>query len=1027
MKTEKRTPMMRALAALFILLCASTLPVKAYDDYNFRIAGVEVTSLNCDNVQAPAGSNAIIQGVSYDHASNMLTLNNAIIDARNATYGSSAAVAIDAYSFVGGLVIRLIGKNYIYADGVAIHGLDYLGFFHSGDDPTRSLLYIDNCGEITCPAIDLISMKAGSENLIFDMGCDIDIHSNGPSFYGGDIDGNKTGIYLMGYGSMRLRSTNREALGNVTNFSFWGGHITMPRNAMWSYGQKCLTSDGSTPIAPKEVRIASDISINDYTVRNICIENWDENGDRQIDEIEARLVTSLDEKFKGNTQIYSFNELKNFTGIEVLNNDFEGCSSLQAVKLPDFVKTIGVDAFTNTFISTIAIPRSVETIDNWAFYNCQNLSSVTFEVGSQLKAINERSFSACPIAELELPNGVQTIGKDAFFGNRLTTLTIPSSVTNIGESAFWQNQVATALYEEIIVEGSSPATINKNVFGVTESSTIGYLNKNKTKIYVPSNNLDAYKQAWLQYKDYLVGETGYDIYIAGRQLTEHNVGPEKEYTYADDHTTVKGVYYNPQTETITLDNAVIKTTSLYTPAIEIGRAMHLWGTVDIELFGSNTIESAHVGILSYGGLSITPKSYNEYDLADMKLSIKSKSTCIFFDNEEISASPSLTMKYGSYELYSVNSYCIYGGNEFDPEDPNGFQASASFKNIKMRALAPDHQVMVNLRYYSDSFEGCRVVHPANYSTPEDANNEVRIGNWITFNDEIAREISVDNWDANTDGGLDEWEAAEVETIGTAFRNSSITDFSELRYFTGIKEIPAEAFRNCGNLQFISFPDNVVRIGDYAFNGAQLFCPNLPTYVDYIGKYAFVGCRWETPITIPYYTRTIEEGAFLGCAPGLWFDEDHQIEYQLETIGDKAFAAGDGNWGYSSVNIIPQNLKFIGSEAFSGCDCLQLTVYGERPATIGLNAFGQTPFSEDSESYIRVPEGTTHSYKQAWSQYKDYILGEDLIPTGISQQPSTISQHTGIYTLDGRCIRKDGNTQGLPKGLYIIDGKKVSVK
>ena len=50
-----------------------------------------------------------------------------------------------------------------------------------------------------------------------------------------------------------------------------------------------------------------------------------------------------------------------------------------------------------------------------------------------------------------------------------------------------------------------------------------------------------------------------------------------------------------------------------------------------------------------------------------------------------------------------------------------------------------------------------------------------------------------------------------------------------------------------------------------------------------------------------------------------------------------------------------------------------------------------------------------------------------IKTGITE--TTVHQATtaDIYSIDGRLIRKGGNTEGLPKGIYIIGHRKMMVK
>ena len=47
--------------------------------------------------------------------------------------------------------------------------------------------------------------------------------------------------------------------------------------------------------------------------------------------------------------------------------------------------------------------------------------------------------------------------------------------------------------------------------------------------------------------------------------------------------------------------------------------------------------------------------------------------------------------------------------------------------------------------------------------------------------------------------------------------------------------------------------------------------------------------------------------------------------------------------------------------------------------------------------------------------------------GINTIRTDAANDDKIYTLDGRQIRTDGNLQQLPKGLYIVNKKKVIVK
>ena len=95
--------------------------------------------------------------------------------------------------------------------------------------------------------------------------------------------------------------------------------------------------------------------------------------------------------------------------------------------------------------------------------------------------------------------------------------------------------------------------------------------------------------------------------------------------------------------------------------------------------------------------------------------------------------------------------------------------------------------------------------------------------FIAFNDLQAKAVCVKNWDLNDDGELSEKEAASVSDIGELFRgNSNIKTFEELRYFTSLKEIPDNAFRECSNLVSIYLPESVEALGKYPFS----LCTNL---------------------------------------------------------------------------------------------------------------------------------------------------------------------------------------------------------
>lgn len=112
-------------------------------------------------------------------------------------------------------------------------------------------------------------------------------------------------------------------------------------------------------------------------------------------------------------------------------------------------------------ITAVTIPATVTSMGAMAFNNCQNLTKVTFDSGSQLTtvgnscfmecntlnnivlpdtvtAIGDYAFGSCSALQtLALPDSLTTIGINSFYFTGLTAITIPGQVTSIPTSAFY--------------------------------------------------------------------------------------------------------------------------------------------------------------------------------------------------------------------------------------------------------------------------------------------------------------------------------------------------------------------------------------------------------------------------------------------------------------------------------------------------------------------------------------------------------------------------------------------------------------
>ena len=224
---------------------------------------------------------------------------------------------------------------------------------------------------------------------------------------------------------------------------------------------------------------ATSITFADTTVKNLCVANWDTDGDGELNMKEAAAVTTLGTVFKNNTKITSFDELQYFTGLTAIGeNAFLYCDGLRSITIPNSVTSIGNYALYCSGLTAITIPNSVTSIGNYAFHNCNKLTHIT--LSSNISSIGEGIFDITAgyispsfkryvtinindfekwcrknfnnifsiydeihlfyngeeIKNLIIPDGITTINDYAFAYCTISSVTIPEGVKSIGQGAF---------------------------------------------------------------------------------------------------------------------------------------------------------------------------------------------------------------------------------------------------------------------------------------------------------------------------------------------------------------------------------------------------------------------------------------------------------------------------------------------------------------------------------------------------------------------------------------------------------------
>lgn len=296
---------------------------------------------------------------------------------------------------------------------------------------------------------------------------------------------------------------------------------------------------------------------------------------KNIDFSSATNLSMINNQAAMGTEISGVLDLSN-TKVEIIGKSaFSGCGQLTGVILPETLKSIG----------------SVES--GSVFKGCTSLQYV-------------RTAGGYPDAVFELPEGLETIGKQSFYGcsglPENTTVSIPESVTYIGSEAFYYTpSITTIVIETEDASGYDGGAFKGNDYGLGERLTV-FKNSEAKNSFSPSGSnaysnsmtyeftlhygedemaqteLKLYGQAlnvckntngtWEVDEAYQIPETsvddapiGYDggWSYDGKILTEKTVlKPDGDDLYLD----IEYVLENPKVE-FTVDGRVIKTENTY--------------------------------------------------------------------------------------------------------------------------------------------------------------------------------------------------------------------------------------------------------------------------------------------------------------------------------------------------------------------------------------------------------------------------------------------------------------------------------
>lgn len=167
------------------------------------------------------------------------------------------------------------------------------------------------------------------------------------------------------------------------------------------------------------------------------------------------------------------------------------------------VTVIGRNEFTNVYVRSVVIPKSVTRIEERAFVRYTKLESVN--IPNSVTRIGYSAFAGCAKLEnIVIPNSVTHIGSKAFEGCvALRSLVIPASVTSIGAGVFSNcKYLETITFENPEPPYSCSQDAEDSSSGIPlppppinePNLTHVFSGSNVKTVYVPAGAVDTYKE-----------------------------------------------------------------------------------------------------------------------------------------------------------------------------------------------------------------------------------------------------------------------------------------------------------------------------------------------------------------------------------------------------------------------------------------------------------------------------------------------------------------------------------------------------
>ena len=721
-------------------------------------------------------------------------------------------------------------------------------------------------------------------------------------------------------------------------------------------------------------------------------EGW--KGNTEITNVDLNGIDTIGENcFCNCTKLSRINGMNSITAFG--NSAFYNLSKLKVVgKFAAQVKYIGNYAFSGCSNMTGEIKQISEYIGTSAFSGCSGITGKVILSG-KLGKVSEKAFSNTGIKEVEVQDGIETIGGDAFaVCKNLEKVMIADSVRTIGRSAFEHcsslkeiTLPISAKYDTYVNGGSTTSA----TFVDVQAEKIVFT-KGTGEVFVPETDKDWYHSnislPWYS-KDSLKEvefEEGIEkIYaeaLSGCWKVETIKIPETvkkigDRAFANCTSWTGEVYLPPKLESIGIS-------AFSGCSKQIGKIILLGNlrTISDSAFSNTGIEEVEVqdGIESIGGDAFAScKKLKRVIIAD---SVRTIGRSAF---EHCSSLKEITLpisaKYDTYVNGGSTTSATFvdvqaekivftkgTGEVFVPETDKDWYHS----NISLPWYSKDSLKEVEFeegieKIYAEALSGCWKVETIKIPETVKKIGDRAFANCISWTGKMYLPPKLESIGASAFSGCGK-QTGKVNLLGnlktvseSAFANTGI---EEVTVQDGIESIGEDAFASCKKLKRVIIADSVMTIGRSAFEYCsslkEITLPISAKYDTYVNggsttSATFVDVQAEkivfTKGTGEVFVPETDKDWYHSNISLPWYSKDSLKEVEFEEGIEKIYAeALSGCWKVETIKI-PETVKKIGDRAFANCTSWA----GELYLPKGLKSIGEGAFFNCSRlTNILVP-------------------------------------------------------------------------